>query len=1019
MHKILLFASIIIPVAFLNAQVPTAKQPVKRKTCYTAIYLQNLEKQNPLMEKTADFEKWMGAKIKQKRETPVLSNVVNYTPLPVIFHVIHTGQAEGTGYNISQALIRSQVMQLNKDYANLSGSPYAVSSTTGLQFCLAANNPNGAQLSQPGIDRVNATGKTYGLPPYTVGDFETKVKLATVWDPTKYINIWVTEFEADLGILGYSSFPALSILDGLNNLETNNTAGVAVDYQTVGSIANPSAVCDDANTYNTGKTLSHELGHFFGLRHIWGDGECATDYCDDTPPHTGPNFGSPVHPKPNSCPTPDEMFENYMDYSNDKLLNTFTLNQVERMQIVMVNSLRRKELPASTAGCAANTNTSKIGFTPCNGKLSVTEKSTKATCPLYTDVSLYLNIEDKATGAATLQVTTAGTATAGQDYELLTPSLSIAAGESFKLIKVRVFDDAAKEADKTIVLSYAITGNGVTANPNLPQTFTLTILDDDALSIGQNTKVLLSENFGTTGSSFPSGWTTLLYNAYPTPKNRWVVGANPGADFTGQALYISRSFATKKLEYDTTTASAHIARSPAINPGFATNINISFKYKVAGETDDDGTYDFGLAQTSLVSDQFNFTTIPGTGDLVGVYNSATKTVSTVTKTVNTTLPVNLKGKPFYLNFNWENDDNTGTQPPLIIDDILITAKGTAVESQLNHSKSIKVLDADSNFIVSKEDNEIIAAISNSSASIDCIDASIQQAGNGQVDITTSTGTYKRSEKVIKLTPRAASNATSSITLFFTTAELANWASISDLKVMKVQDGVALNSVLTQANAVLLTPVVNDYRQSDGYASFTVTSTGFSQFFLVATNTTLPLQLITFNAVPLNNGASLNWSTGNEFRNKGFNVERSVDGVNFTVIGFVAGKNQTATGGNYSYGYFDNNIEQGITYFYRLQQVDINGKATFSAVRSIKLNGNGRSLVVYPNPTKHFAHVVTGKTMVAAINLTTANGQLVWRMNKQTITSAGFDVPMQQLPRGVYMLWIVEDKNRQNIKIIKE
>ncbi|MES2649415.1 MAG: M43 family zinc metalloprotease [Bacteroidota bacterium] len=1011
MRKIILLAGFILPVSFLFAQTVKTSRAIQRKTCYTAIYLDELQKQHPNTQTTADFEKWMLSKVKQKNSNPTLSDVTNYAPIPVIFHVMHSGQLEGNTYNVSQARINAQLRQLNKDFANQSGSSYAAASSTGLQFCLAAKDVNGNLLNQPGIDRVNATGKAYGTPPYSRIDFETQVKPATIWDPTKYINIWITSF--DENILGYATFPAASTLDGLSFTETSTTAGVAIDYETVGSIGFPAADCASTFSYKNGKTLAHEMGHFFGLRHIWGDANCGTDYCDDTPQHAEANYGSPSHPKTNSCGTADEMFENYMDYCDDKILNTFTAKQVERMQIVMVNSLRRKELPSSVAGCAVPAAiASKIGFLPCDGVLSISEKSAKTTCPLYTDLSLYLNIEDKATGTATLQVSTTGTATNGLDFELLTPTLNIVAGETFKVVKLRIFDEASKETDETIKVAYTISGSGVVADDKLPQSLTVTILDDDVLFVGQNIKEVYKENFGVSGSSFPAGW-----NAEPTnPKNKWVVGVNAGSDFTGQALYISNSFATKRLEYSIDVAADHLVRSALITPGLAQKINVSYKYKVAGETDDDGTYDYGLAFTNIANTT-SVDDLPGVDTMVGTYNGST--VVPVLKTVNATLLPNYTNKQFYLYFYWENDDNTGAQPPLIIDDILVTTTGTKVESQVNNSKQIKLLAGDSNFIVSKEDNEILAAISNSTENINCIDVSISQAGNGQVDITTLTGTFKRSEKVIKLTPSTTSNANSSITLYFSTAELATWPSINDLKVMKVQDGIALNSVLSPANAILLTPVVKDYRQSDGYASFTVNTTGFSQFFLVATNTTLPLQLLTFNAATLNNGASLTWSSGNEFSNKGFYVQRSIDGVNFTSIDFVPGKNQGSTAGNFKYSYFDKTIEQGITYFYRLQQVDLNGKSTWSSVRSIKWNSKGGSLVVYPNPAKNIAHVVTGKTMVASVHLTTAKGEIVWRLPKQTISSTGFDVSLQHLPAGVYMLWIQEEKSRQNIKIIKE
>ena len=100
-----------------------------------------------------------------------------------------------------------------------------------------------------------------------------------------------------------------------------------------------------------GRTLTHEVGHYLGLRHIWGDGACATDYCDDTPPAAAQNTGAPSSYPLNvgTCISPTnspdgEMFMNFMDYPWDPYKYMFTTDQTIRMQTAMMNSPFRNQL---------------------------------------------------------------------------------------------------------------------------------------------------------------------------------------------------------------------------------------------------------------------------------------------------------------------------------------------------------------------------------------------------------------------------------------------------------------------------------------------------------------------------------------------------------------------------------------------------------------------------------------------------------------------------------------------------
>ena len=219
-----------------------------------------------------------------------------------------------------------------------------------IEFCLAQRDPNG--LASSGIVRY-AMGNGEG---WEFSQVEA-VKAQTQWDPEKYFNIWVFDFiySGIYELAAYAQFPVESGLEGLDGVpgmpSTAATDGVAVGYRYFGSEAiYPDGDYD--NVRNLGRTLSHETGHYFGLRHIWGDeNNCtATDYCDDTPATFTANSGCPEdHDSCEESPGFD-MIQNYMDYTSDSCQNLFTLDQKARLQAVLANSPRRMSL-ATSDGC--------------------------------------------------------------------------------------------------------------------------------------------------------------------------------------------------------------------------------------------------------------------------------------------------------------------------------------------------------------------------------------------------------------------------------------------------------------------------------------------------------------------------------------------------------------------------------------------------------------------------------------------------------------------------------------------
>ena len=985
------------------------KKPIR---CYTTEVISEYRKKHPGAETDAQFESWMSKKTQERKAQR--AQLSNYT-IPIIFHIISKGEAIGTTPNISATAIGEQLLQLNKDYANGSNSQYAVAAATGIQFVLAKNDSVGNPLAEPGIQRINSTAKgwtDYEPAGWTLGYVDSTVKAGSIWPPNTYFNVWIIPgiTNGSSTLLGYSTLPASSTLSGLSNGETNATAGVVIQTGSVGSIFSPNSC---GNSYGLGKTLTHEAGHFFGLRHIWGDTNCGDDFCSDTPVHLTSNSGTPSHPKSNSCGTVDEMFENYMDYTDDIELNTFTNNQVDRMQTVMLNSPRRVSLASSTVGAVTVTATNQVSFANCTGVLKIAETGVNQSYPRYRDIDLILNVQDKATGNAAITVITAGTAINNFHYQLMTPTLNFTAGENFKDVKIRIFDNAEIDGDKTIVVGYTInSGTGVTAG-SAAQSVTITIADDDNQKYGSNTVSLLSEDFGTSGGNAPAGWLSGSFKS-PAGANIWRVGSKGGAGINGQALYITNDKLLKPLSYSVDSASDAVAITPKIHTTGYSNPVLSFNYKSKGESDALGNYDFGELMYSFNNANF-FTLTNAAGDPYTY-----KEVTTATNSGNIVLPADLQDTAFSIGFRWINNDNTGTNPPFLVDDINISASPYPIETAVSSSYGYDIRNGSAQSNFKSTNNKAIVFISNVSTNLTNVTAHITQAGSGTIPLITTGGAFVRTQKVFQVSPAIANtSATYQATFYFTEAELAIWGSGKlGLKILKVTDGVSLGGTLNAGNAELITPTVFEDAAA-GYITYTGSFTGFSQFVLASPATVLPVILTNFAAVANQQNIQLTWKTELEINNRGFIVDRSLNGSDFTQIGWMNGTGTTSLVSKYRYT--DNFVQPGIVYYYRIRQIDINNGQQYSVVRSARTGKiAGIVLSVSPNPARGFINLfITGTSNKANVEIVNSAGQVMLRKNEISAFDGIYQLPLNGIVKGHYNVLVYLPEGTFTTKIIIE
>ncbi|GAA4080246.1 hypothetical protein GCM10022389_27960 [Flavobacterium cheonanense] len=319
---------ILLAISSLNA--------FSQRTCATTEKMNELKANNPSFaihhQETMDY-------LQNPNTTQSNKNANVVVTIPVVFHVLYKTSIQ----NISDAQINSQLTILNNDFRKLNSDFSSVvpaafqglGADTEILFCKATRTPAGD--SSTGIERKQVPSSfVFENSYYTTAGF-------TAWDPTKYLNIWIGRFSNNQ-LLGFAYLPSAAgqAFDGL-----------CIGDQFFGNTGTATA------PFNKGRTATHEIGHYFGLLHPWGDdgSACGTaensDGVADTDETNNPYFGCPTFPdNTNACTSTSDgsMFMNYMDYVNDACMAFFTTGQ----KTIMRNALNGPRASLLTSnGCAS------------------------------------------------------------------------------------------------------------------------------------------------------------------------------------------------------------------------------------------------------------------------------------------------------------------------------------------------------------------------------------------------------------------------------------------------------------------------------------------------------------------------------------------------------------------------------------------------------------------------------------------------------------------------------------------
>ncbi|MBX3242018.1 MAG: T9SS type A sorting domain-containing protein [Chitinophagaceae bacterium] len=180
--------------------------------------------------------------------------------------------------------------------------------------------------------------------------------------------------------------------------------------------------------------------------------------------------------------------------------------------------------------------------------------------------------------------------------------------------------------------------------------------------------------------------------------------------------------------------------------------------------------------------------------------------------------------------------------------------------------------------------------------------------------------------------------------------------------------------------------------------------------LASEQAALPVRLISFEGKAVDGGTLLTWVTAGEMENKGFDVQKSTDGVNFSTIGWVDGRHTTSQVSAYQF----TDPQLTATSYYRLRQVDMDGKSTFSKIVVVKYTpAQGLHITAYPNPTFDGSMSVRLPDNTTTVTLFDAGGRVLKTWNKPATHH------IVQLPAaGMYLLQVQTGSSLQTVKLIR-
>ena len=978
----------------------------------------------------AGNEKKLKQIIIQKHKQPENRGMTIYT-IPIVVHVLHTGDDAGTVHNPDSTQIIEAINYLNNVYsgtdASLTPAGTDAAGDIGIRFVLAKRDPDCNPTN--GINRINMSDNlSYIINGAIYNDIESDIALKTpiAWDKTRYYNIYIVNKITEQGgntataVSGYAYLPINSVVDGTVLLASEMKAG--------------------------SNTLVHEIGHAFNLYHPFEGSfintQCPTvdnDMVADTDPISfnideDGNINYLCRTGPNNCnnnlPYSIRTEANFMNYSACKML--FTPGQKERMRASLILE-DRKSLTTSTGAIPTYLNpvcSPKVNFENDAVELDRVDDSLLG-CRRYKDYSVFLTITSNPATNLGAEIQVDPTSDAVEDIDYAFPEgkkiVFPAGSNSRQPFKIRVFGHENNNILRTLKLGFSMGSGGdsfkgtacIVMNVRILPLNTSPILPASiaAMQVGKR-----DENI--TGISIFNGGvnsqkTQLLYRANELKKAGIIAGNIAGLHFF-ILKNTTHPFKTINIKIGHTTFNELVNNGTVnvvnnVNPvasysSFQTVygwnnfiFNTPFKWNGTDNIvielciNNDTGADFGIDDIYAYAD---------TGS-VARGNTIYSTNEDCEKTL---LSVSYYSK--------------GIRPVIRFDYV---NPGNPVADTLTISSTQYVGPFSEVYFYDKSpQRKIIAKLKNlTSWNYGCTNIRIDRYGNKTMPFWNNIKSQYLAQKTLTVTPeKNTANGKYEITLYYTNAEKTGFemesrAKWENIKIIRADVPI---STITPQNPQTDKVQIRAIRSFSSFGTAYTITTDFTSSLSsygvgFASTNALPVEFGNVHVSVVNKNVLLKWETITEINNDYFEVEKSNEGVNFERLAQVPGKGNSNAISNYQYLHINPLVNGKI--FYRIKQVDKDGTQTYSKIVYANLqNPNNVIPTIYPVPANSIITISFGKDVsqpIIEIYSTDLRRVGIYRRNG-SISSDNINI--QHLSSGSYFIKLSYEGKKHLLRFIK-